>query len=430
MISYDIEPQPHAILPTQSVPRNLLTANTFFKEITSTFLCPTTTSEQYLFWNYYHRLDTMDSHQNTSTRGAKHKTAIDEEIVTPPSNKSNTTGQASGQGSSVNAAITGTTRSDSRRKVGKRSGVEDSNQATKKARTIKGVRREVDRDSEELDLPIAGVTGTNSSLHYTNYSYMFPGQPRPQAQRNPSFQITIPSGDHKELDGRHPPIIFPNANCGAAIRSPSAIWEAARTVLTQQARQLGGSDAAEASKQKLWDNIAVYRDNVWLGNLNDIRLAFQFSLNESFYKTQLDFKRIRTRKLSSKSQEAGFYLVNSSGLYLKVSDNKVAELNKDLLIDLGKDLNDELATLTMDGHKTVMVDLRTMNTDGLPIPDGCPIVKDVLAKGPQAFPTEFTRTLAGCCGWTNGHAHMGIAALCSVKKGDPKPELGVFEYLY
>lgn len=95
----------------------------------------------------------------------------------------------------------------------------------------------------------------------------------------------------------------------------------------------------------------------------------------------------------------------NSGLYLKVQDDKLAGLNRDLLIDLGDELNTVLAALADEEHTVVMVDLRVMSEEGLRAPNGTTF-RDVLGEGPSALATTYMRELAGSCDWSKGYAHM------------------------
>lgn len=161
-----------------------------------------------------------------------------------------------------------------------------------------------------------------------------------------------------------------------------------------------------------------------LGTLEDIRLGMQFAKNERDYRSQLDFSTGRNRRLAANVSKSGFYLVDNSALFLKVTNEKMEVLNNDLLLDLGKKLNDELAALANPGYVVIPVDIRTMATDGLPIPLESNF-GETLEKGPAAFRTSFTRILAESSGWSRGYAHMGLKALS--KNTDGKCNLAGFE---
>ncbi len=66
-----------------------------------------------------------------------------------------------------------------------------------------------------------------------------------------------------------------------------------------------------------------------------------------------------------------------------------------------------------------MADSRILNTDGLPFPYERSMA-DFLRDGLEAFPTPLTEALVKSCGWgwTNGHTHMGLQALCMNEKGE------------
>ncbi|CZR64841.1 uncharacterized protein PAC_14740 [Phialocephala subalpina] len=260
---------------------------------------------------------------------------------------------------------------------------------------------------------------------------------QPQVQRagrvaDQSFQISVPPGEHTTASTRFPNVQFPNANRPESVRGPNPIWEAALSVLPPHIQHLARQGP---QKGEQWDTVLAFRDGEELGCLNDIRLALQFCMNEHDLSTQLTFTGGRTRKVAegaSTAAKAGFYLSKNNGLYLKVRTEKVVELNQDLLIDLGSRLNDLLAAEADTGYAIIMVDLRILITDGLPVPSNSTF-EDVLAKGPKAFPTAFTETLAGSCGWTNGHAHMGLKSLAKKSPDQDEPavlDLGIFKHIY
>jgi hypothetical protein len=161
-----------------------------------------------------------------------------------------------------------------------------------------------------------------------------------------------------------------------------------------------------------------------LGSLQDIRLAFQFAMNEHDLQTELTFARGRSRKIPTNAKQAGFYLSDSSGLYLKTPLIDAEKLNKTLLLHLGTELNEELASFAEPGYAIVMVDARVMISDGLPVPDN---THNIDSDGPERFPTEFTKKIAGSCGWSKGYAHMGLESLCGPP--DRRLEKGVFAYV-
>ncbi|KAH9207612.1 hypothetical protein DL95DRAFT_468542 [Leptodontidium sp. 2 PMI_412] len=144
--------------------------------------------------------------------------------------------------------------------------------------------------------------------------------------------------------------------------------------------------------KETWENMHVTRAGGKLGTLHELRLALQFSMNEADFAAQLTF--------------SGFYMLNSGTLFLKVVENAVQGLNQDLLIDIGDELNEKLASLAEDGYSIVLVDSRGSHADGIPIPDDDNCLRRVLRKGPAAFPTDYTKRVAGFSGWTNGRAHM------------------------
>ena len=99
-------------------------------------------------------------------------------------------------------------------------------------------------------------------------------------------------------------------------------------------------------------------------------------------------------------------MLNSGTLFLKVPDDSVASLNQDLLIDLGHELNDHLTALASEGFAIVLLDTRGCHADGLPMTEKPKCLQNALIKGPNAFPTPYTRSIAGHSGWSNGYAHM------------------------
>jgi hypothetical protein len=122
-------------------------------------------------------------------------------------------------------------------------------------------------------------------------------------------------------------------------------------------------------------------------------------------------------------------MVDHNGLYLKFKQTEVGTLNQHLLINLGTDYNEELRSIAEDGFTIVMVDQRVLNTDGLPASLFSQF-STVLRHGPNSFPTQFLRELAGAAGWSNGYAHMGLSSLSRNEQGEVDLGDGPFRYIY
>ncbi|PMD19169.1 hypothetical protein NA56DRAFT_705743 [Hyaloscypha hepaticicola] len=241
---------------------------------------------------------------------------------------------------------------------------------------------------------------------------------------NQLMTISVPPGRH-QTSQRHrgiADVVLPNApQFTAPIRSPKAIWDAisSNAVLPEIVRVPAG-DGGPTKKESRWDNIAVVRGTSVLGTLNELRLALQFLMNETDLNSQLTFSRKRTRRTPKAGNQAGFYMVDHCGLYLKVKQTEVGTLNQHLLINLGTEYNEELRSIAEDGFTIVMVDQRVLNTDGLPVSLFSQFSR-VLKHGPNSFPTQFLRELAGAAGWSNGYAHMGLSSLSRNEQGELKP---------
>ncbi|KAH7306098.1 hypothetical protein BKA65DRAFT_485797 [Rhexocercosporidium sp. MPI-PUGE-AT-0058] len=241
-----------------------------------------------------------------------------------------------------------------------------------------------------------------------------------------SLMISVPRGAAQDLNGPNGNVAFPNDVSRDRICSPTAIWKAARSEYPPGTIIVG-------TGRDMWENMHVTRDGEELGTLHELRLALQFSMNEADFAAQLTFCEVRDRRATSKGDsnaaKAGFHMVNSGTLFLKVPEDAVQGLNQDLLIDLGEDLNEKLAALAEDGYSIVLVDSRGSHADGLPMPDDDECLENALVKGPEAFPTAYTRRIAGYSGWSNGRAHMSFPSLCRddrVETEIPAP----FQYLY
>lgn len=215
--------------------------------------------------------------------------------------------------------------------------------------------------------------------------------------------ISVPRGAERHLNGAHGNIAFPNDASRDRITAPTSIWKAARSQYPPAPKMPGEG-------KETWENMHVTRAGEELGTLHELRLALQFSMNEADFAAQLTFcdgrSRRTTHKVASNASKAGFYMLNSGTLFLKVVEDAVQGLNQDLLIDLGAELNEKLASLAEDGYSIVLVDARGSHADGIPIPDDDDCLRRVLRKGPAAFPTDYTKRVAGFSGWTNGRAHM------------------------
>jgi hypothetical protein len=84
-----------------------------------------------------------------------------------------------------------------------------------------------------------------------------------------------------------------------------------------------------------------------------------------------------------------------------------------LVIDFGPILNAKLEACASNGYTVAMVDIRVTNASGgLPVPLAA-TVEEAFSKGPDAFPTRYTRNIANQCGWSQGYAHMGIMDLAT-----------------
>ncbi|PVH71753.1 hypothetical protein DL98DRAFT_539802 [Cadophora sp. DSE1049] len=240
-----------------------------------------------------------------------------------------------------------------------------------------------------------------------------------------SILISVPPGQEQELTSGQPSIVFPNDQHQDKITAPQSIWKAART-------QFPAAAKFGMEGKQLWERMSVTRGNEELGTLHEMRLALQFCMNESDFAAQLTFSEGRGRGSKNRVDgmaKAGFFMLNSGTLFLKVPVDSVAGLNQDLLIDLGHELNEELATLASDGFAIVLVDSRGCHADGLPMSEKPKCLRNALTKGPNAFPTAYTKSIAGYSGWSNGYAHMGFPSLCRNDAGEvevPAP----FKYLY
>ena len=105
-------------------------------------------------------------------------------------------------------------------------------------------------------------------------------------------------------------------------------------------------------------------------------------------------------------KKSGFAFINQSSLYRKVAVNDLIQQDPSLVIDLGPTLNAELAALANPGYVIVMYDNRVVGHDGYPVPHS--VDKSVAhEQGPDCFPTQFLRDIAGRCGNSYGHAHIG-----------------------
>jgi hypothetical protein len=58
-----------------------------------------------------------------------------------------------------------------------------------------------------------------------------------------------------------------------------------------------------------------------------------------------EFCRKRTRRTPKAATQAGFYIADYSGLYLKVKHTKVGIHNQNVLINLGTEYNQELSSM-------------------------------------------------------------------------------------
>jgi hypothetical protein len=98
-------------------------------------------------------------------------------------------------------------------------------------------------------------------------------------------------------------------------------------------------------------------------------------------------------------------------LYLKVARSDVHTLNGALVVDFGPTLNYKLEACASIGYTIVMVDIRVTNAPGgLPVHLGGTL-EETLSKGPDAFPTRYTRNIANQCRWSQGYAHMRLKDL-------------------
>ncbi|RDL35250.1 uncharacterized protein BP5553_07181 [Venustampulla echinocandica] len=159
-----------------------------------------------------------------------------------------------------------------------------------------------------------------------------------------------------------------------------------------------------------WRLFQLIRQGNDIGNLFDFRQAWQFALHEYQYQQQLLFKPNRRRRLNNTHLNEGFQLIDMVALYRKIREGDLVQLHEDLIIDLGPELNRSLAEIAEPGYQIIMMDLRIMNSDGIPSPGGCTL-EDAYRNGPNAFPTTYLRNLAGSYGYSNGHAHVGPLGL-------------------
>jgi hypothetical protein len=226
-------------------------------------------------------------------------------------------------------------------------------------------------------------------------------------------------------------IVLPNPpQFTARISSPKAIWDAISShAVLPDFVQLPAGDGGPTKKESQWDSITVVRGTSKLGTLNDIRLALQFLMNEVDLQSQLSFCRKRKRRTPNAATKAGFYMSDSNGFYLKVKTTNFGTLNQDLIINLGSDYNQELSSLAENGFIICMVDQRVLNTDGMPV-SLLSKFETVLQHGPESFPSNFMRQLAGSAGWTNGYAHMGLVSLSRNQQGEVELGEGPFKYIY
>ncbi|KAH7408984.1 hypothetical protein BKA64DRAFT_704776 [Cadophora sp. MPI-SDFR-AT-0126] len=252
-----------------------------------------------------------------------------------------------------------------------------------------------------------------------------PAAQGPLQLSKPSLLISIPPGQEQELTSAHPNIIFPNDQNQDRATAPHSIWKAARTHFPAAARF--GMEG-----KQLWERMSVTRGDEELGTLHEMRLALQFGTNESDFAAQLTFSEGRDRGSKNRQDgmaRAGFFMLNSGTLFLKVPVESVASLDQDLLIDLGQELNEEMAALATNSFAIVMVDTRGYHADGLPISEKPKCLRNALTKGSNAFLTTYTKRIAGHSGFSNGYAHIGFQSLCRNDQGEievPAP----FKYLY
>ncbi|KAG4434014.1 hypothetical protein IFR05_010496 [Cadophora sp. M221] len=259
-----------------------------------------------------------------------------------------------------------------------------------------------------------------------NGSHTIPTTQGPFVLPNVSLMVSVPRGTARQLNGPNGNIAFPNDVSRDRITAPTSIWKAARSEYPPAPKMPGEG-------KETWENMRVTRAGEDLGTLHELRLALQFSMNEADFAAQLTFSEGRSRRTTQKdasnASKAGFYMLNSGTLFLKALEDAVQGLNQDLLIDLGAELNEKLASLAEDGYSIVLVDSRGSHADGIPIPDDEDCMRKVQRKGPAAFPTEYTKKVAGYSGWTNGRAHMGFPSLCRNDEGQIEI-LAPFKYLH
>jgi hypothetical protein len=165
-------------------------------------------------------------------------------------------------------------------------------------------------------------------------------------------------------------------------------------------------DAYMGSLKASWENFTIVRGGQVVGNLLDIRQAYQWGLNEHRFNSQLRFCASNNRRIAQAMKQSGFAFINQSSLYRKVLASDLLRNNADLMIDLGPALDAELASLAEPGYVIVMYDNRIMGHDGYPVPQSA-TERDAYQHGPACFPTQVLQDIASLFGYTYGHAHLG-----------------------
>ncbi|KAI9736851.1 MAG: hypothetical protein M1818_005902 [Claussenomyces sp. TS43310] len=161
-----------------------------------------------------------------------------------------------------------------------------------------------------------------------------------------------------------------------------------------------------------WKSVRVFRDQQDLGNLWDIRQAFSFARCEGDYRASLTGYSIRSRRASDELRKAGYCWINQIYLVKKTLLSDIEHIPQSNLVPVTPELGAALTSLAPSGYTFVLCDMRIVKEGGYFTPDGVS-VEEIEAKGPEAFRTAWTRTVAGTYGpsWSGGHAHVGIEQL-------------------
>lgn len=198
-------------------------------------------------------------------------------------------------------------------------------------------------------------------------------------------------------------------------------------------RQMEPNAPLDAVPNRIWNaDIKVYRSQVYLGLLSDIRQAYLFHENEAKWFAALKFKGCGISFRSHlKAAQEGYWIDSKMGvLCKKIPIQWLQHHDQSTIIDLSHPLNAQLAACAdkNSGCVIVFVDIRAL-CQGLPfskeqnqaikVPVGNPSTP--LSKawlfGPASFATPFLQTLASrghsVSEWSKGHAHITSSCLYS-----------------